>query len=159
MEISADFSRFLTPTRQPFPNNQIPEGRWNPVAKTLMDLFPAPNIPGSVDVTGVGNNYLTNPIEPDTTNQFDVRIDHKISDSDSICGRFSFSNNHLTPPTAIPPPLDGADFASGDFLNNARNLVITETHMRKTVTIHCLAAFAFNIGVLAFTINVLGSGG
>jgi hypothetical protein len=27
------------------------------------------------------------------------------------------------------------------------------------VTIHCLAAFAFNIGVLAFTINVLGSGG
>jgi uncharacterized membrane protein len=36
---------------------------------------------------------------------------------------------------------------------------ITETHMRKTVTIHCLAAFAFNIGVLAFTINVLGSSG
>jgi uncharacterized membrane protein len=36
---------------------------------------------------------------------------------------------------------------------------ITETHIRKTVTIHCLAAFAFNIGVLAFTINVLGSGG
>jgi uncharacterized membrane protein len=25
------------------------------------------------------------------------------------------------------------------------------------VTIHCLAAFFFNIGVLAFTINVLGS--
>ncbi|HEX8842413.1 MAG TPA: DUF1345 domain-containing protein [Sphingomicrobium sp.] len=36
---------------------------------------------------------------------------------------------------------------------------VTETHIRKTVTIHCLAAFAFNIGVLAFTINVLGSGG
>ena len=31
--------------------------------------------------------------------------------------------------------------------------------MRKIVTIHCLAAFAFNIGVLAFTINVLASGG
>jgi uncharacterized membrane protein len=29
--------------------------------------------------------------------------------------------------------------------------------MRKIVTIHCLAAFAFNIGVIAFTINVLGS--
>ena len=29
-------------------------------------------------------------------------------------------------------------------------------HIRKVVTIHCLAAFAFNIGVLAFTINVLG---
>ena len=31
--------------------------------------------------------------------------------------------------------------------------------MRKVVTVHCLAAFAFNIGVLAFTINVLGCGG
>ena len=46
----------------------------------------------------------------------------------------------------------GMAFATSD-------VVITETHMRKTVAIHCLAAFAFNIGVLAFTINVLGSGG
>jgi uncharacterized membrane protein len=36
---------------------------------------------------------------------------------------------------------------------------ITSHHVRKVVTIHCLAAFAFNIGVLAFTINVLGSSG
>jgi predicted membrane metal-binding protein len=27
------------------------------------------------------------------------------------------------------------------------------------VTAHCLAAFGFNIGALAFTINVLASGG
>jgi hypothetical protein len=116
-------------TRQPFANNQIPKNRFNPVAQTMLALFPAPNIPGSVDVTGVANNYLINPVEPDTTNQFDVRIDHKISDSDSIFGRFSFSNNHLSPPGEIPPPIDSADFASGDFLNNARNLVITETHI------------------------------
>jgi uncharacterized membrane protein len=46
----------------------------------------------------------------------------------------------------------GMAFATSD-------VTITETHMRKTVVIHCLAAFAFNIGVLAFTINVLGSSG
>jgi uncharacterized membrane protein len=45
----------------------------------------------------------------------------------------------------------GMAFATSD-------VVITETRMRKIVTFHCLAAFAFNIGVLAFTINVLGSG-
>jgi uncharacterized membrane protein len=44
----------------------------------------------------------------------------------------------------------GMAFATSD-------VVLTETHMRKTVAIHCLAAFAFNIGVIAFTINVLGS--
>ena len=46
----------------------------------------------------------------------------------------------------------GMAFATSD-------VTVTESHMRKIVTIHCLAAFAFNIGVLAFTINVLGSGG
>jgi uncharacterized membrane protein len=46
----------------------------------------------------------------------------------------------------------GMAFATSD-------VVVTETHMRKIVTIHCLLAFAFNIGVIAFTINVLGSGG
>ena len=30
--------------------------------------------------------------------------------------------------------------------------------MRRVVTAHCLAAFVFNLGVLAFTINVLGGG-
>ena len=33
---------------------------------------------------------------------------------------------------------------------------ITSRHVRKVVTGHCLAAFVFNLGVLAFTINVLG---
>jgi uncharacterized membrane protein len=45
----------------------------------------------------------------------------------------------------------GMAFATSD-------VQITSTHMRRVVTMHCLAAFAFNIGVLAFTINVLGSG-
>jgi uncharacterized membrane protein len=46
----------------------------------------------------------------------------------------------------------GMAFATSD-------VQITSQHIRKVVTIHCLAAFAFNIGVLAFTINVLGSSG
>ena len=34
---------------------------------------------------------------------------------------------------------------------------ISDARLRRVVTFHALAAFAFNIGVLAFTINVLGS--
>jgi uncharacterized membrane protein len=33
---------------------------------------------------------------------------------------------------------------------------ISDAGIRRIVTLHCLAAFAFNLGVLAFTINVLG---
>jgi uncharacterized membrane protein len=36
---------------------------------------------------------------------------------------------------------------------------VTSQSIRKVVTFHCLAAFAFNIGVLAFTVNLLASGG
>jgi uncharacterized membrane protein len=37
------------------------------------------------------------------------------------------------------------------------DVTIRNEHIRRVVTVHCLAAFIFNIGVLAFTINVLGS--
>ena len=43
----------------------------------------------------------------------------------------------------------GMAFATSD-------VTITSEHIRRVVTVHCLAAFAFNIGVLAFTINLLG---
>jgi len=42
-----------------------------------------------------------------------VRIDHKISDKDSMFARFSISNQTLTPPAQLPPPLDAANFNSG----------------------------------------------
>lgn len=118
-----------TVTRQPFANNQIPAMDIDPVAQRLINLFPAPNVAGSVASSGVGNNYLSNPSSPDNTDQYDIRIDHQISDSDSIFGRLSFSDRDLTPPGAIPPPLDAASFSSGNFLNNARSAVISETHI------------------------------
>ena len=39
---------------------------------------------------------------------------------------------------------------------HAQPMAIHDAGIRRTVTFHCLAAFIFNIGVLAFTINVLG---
>jgi uncharacterized membrane protein len=66
----------------------------------------------------------------------------------------------------------GLDFSGdtdpdyGDFLYFAYTLgmtfqtsdtSVTTPAMRRAVTLHCLAAFAFNIGIIAFTVNVLGS--
>lgn len=36
------------------------------------------------------------------------------------------------------------------------DVAIADPAVRRIVTLHCLAAFVFNLGVLAFTINVLG---
>jgi uncharacterized membrane protein len=71
------------------------------------------------------------------------------------------------------PPDGGLDFKQqalpgyADFVYFAFTLGMTfqtsdvdigDKHIRGVVTLHCLAAFVFNIGVLAFTINVLGGG-
>jgi uncharacterized membrane protein len=45
----------------------------------------------------------------------------------------------------------GMAFATSD-------VQITNERIRRVVTFHCLAAFGFNIGVLAFSINLLASG-
>src|SRR5262249_9590651 len=95
----------------------------------LIALTPNPTVPGSVSFTGVANNYLINPVEPSRTDQGDFRIDHKISGNDSIFGRFSMGNQNLSPPSPIPAPLAGAQFASGDWTNNTRSVVLSETHI------------------------------
>ena len=69
------------------------------------------------------------PVEPDTTDQGDVRVDHKISEKDSFFARFSMSDQALTPPASIPPPLSAAAFSSGDWTNNTRQAVFSETHI------------------------------
>src|SRR6266436_4960188 len=62
-------------TRQPFAGNQIPLARFNPIAAKLLSMFPEPNVAGITNAFGVSNNYLSNPVEPNDTNQFDLRID------------------------------------------------------------------------------------
>jgi uncharacterized membrane protein len=37
------------------------------------------------------------------------------------------------------------------------DVAVTSPHIRKVVTLHCVAGFFFNLGVLALTINILGS--
>ena len=53
------------------------------------------------------------------------------------------------PISPISPLHLGMTFQTSD-------VTIHDASIRRTVTCHCLAAFIFNIGVLAFTINVLG---
>src|SRR5690242_12136391 len=70
------------------------------------------------------------------------------------CAGFRF------PGTAEPVYWDFAYFAFTCGMAFATSDVeVTAQKIRKVVTFHCLAAFAFNIGVLAFTVNLLASGG
>ena len=115
--------------RTQFSGNQVPLSRFDAASLKLISLMPAPNVPGSVNAAGVANNYLSNPVEPNDTDQGDVRVDHRISEKDSFFARFSMSDQNLTPPASIPPPLSAAAFSSGDWINNTRQGVFSETHI------------------------------
>src|SRR6202011_2998000 len=80
----AGLSPIIDPmTGQPFPNNQIPASRLDPVAVTLLAKVPLPTGAGSVQ------NLLA--VEQDTNpmNQATLRLDHRVAARDQLFGRFS----------------------------------------------------------------------
>ena len=105
------------------PTNIFPSGSVDPLGQRLANLFPAPN------VSIAGNNFLSDPRRRESRNNFDVRIDHKISDKDDSFGRFSYEDQ----PSFIPPPfnnqLDGGGFFDGIEDDSYRSVALSETHL------------------------------
>src|SRR5689334_11428733 len=106
--VNGDFSRLLTGNgnegqiydpattrtengvlvRTPFPGNIIPQNRLDPAARKIMALFPAPNV--AFPARGLPqNDYFVTTKGRQTVDQVDVRIDHHISDKDSLFGSIS----------------------------------------------------------------------
>ncbi len=94
----------------------------DPLAARLSALFPN----GTVNVNGL--NFLAEPKANLDQNNFDVRIDHRISDKDSIFGRFSYEDQPSFMPSPFNNVLDGGSFQDGYQDNSYRSLAISEMH-------------------------------
>ena len=85
---TGDFSSVTTPIRDPlsglvFANNRIPASRISGVSKYFQDTFyPEPN-------TGLDRFGMVS-VFPNTSNQYTGRLDHKISDKNSIFARVMY---------------------------------------------------------------------
>jgi len=112
--------------REPFPGNIIKADRLDQNAIKLLNLYPAPTN------SQVFNNYAANPVSSNTSDQFDVRVDHTFSEKDNIFGRFSYIDN----PSFIPGPFggiaDGGSFSAGNQTAKSLNAVLSETHVFST---------------------------
>jgi hypothetical protein len=93
-----DLSSISTPIIDPvtgvqFPGNRIPADRIvNPVARNLFanqSLYPLPTRAGT---TNIPNNYTSSTQDELNGDQFDVRIDARLSDSNNFSARYSFAN-------------------------------------------------------------------
>jgi Carboxypeptidase regulatory-like domain len=114
--------------RDPFQGNIIPKNRFDPAAAKLLAYYPAPNQP--IPTGGYPqNDYFTSTPGTEQIDQGDVRVDHRISDKDSLFGSLSWSN---TEKALVPPfggPLDGGNFQGSSEVDLGRNAQIGYTRV------------------------------
>jgi hypothetical protein len=99
--------------RTPFPNNQIPFSRVNPVSLALLKLLPAPNTNLGTSLTAPNNNFSINLPFQKTTTRYDVKIDYQITSKDHLSGRYNKDDIKIFQAPAFGAPGGGA--AQGAF--------------------------------------------
>ncbi len=92
--------------RAAFAGNQIPQHRWNPVYRRLMELMPPPvaNVPGAT-----AQNYTFPFTKNGRTNKYSIRADHHFDNSATLFGRFSWQNTPETAHNGFNIGVPGAD--------------------------------------------------
>jgi len=82
------FPRVIDPiTRRPFPGNRIPPDRIHPLSRAILERVPLPNIPNAP----LGqNNHVNAASRRVDTDQFTIRLDHRINERNQLFSRFTF---------------------------------------------------------------------
>ncbi len=106
---TGDFSSLLPKTiiydprgngHTPLPNNIVPASAIDPTSAKLMTLYPAQNQAGTV------SNYLYNPGQQTSVDQFDFRFDYRTGAS-TFFGRMGHENPVTVTPGYLPAPAIG----------------------------------------------------
>lgn len=120
-----------TYTRTQFLNNAIPKERFDPVAVKLMALLPLPNLPGSI------NNYSITRNQSVARNQYDFRLDHRLTRNNNLFGRFSMGElDSMTPGPYLPPLVGSPDFQTSKKDQGARAIAIGDTYIFRNNTVN-----------------------
>jgi hypothetical protein len=82
--------------RSRFPNDIIPQNRWDPVAAKLINSYPLPTS------SALANNLVTTPTRKQDWDQYDVRVDHNHSETNTFFARHSWSKTATTNPFTFP---------------------------------------------------------
>lgn len=70
-------------TRTAFPGNIIPTNRIDPIALRFLNLYPLPT------ASGLGSNFTTTVNREQTSDTFDIRLDHRFNSNRSLYARYS----------------------------------------------------------------------
>lgn len=83
-------------TRTAFASNRIPENRFDPVGRALLQFYPLPNLPGTA------NNFVGNYQRILTRDNFTAKVDHNITENDKINVRYIYNSDNLDYTSVFP---------------------------------------------------------
>jgi hypothetical protein len=89
-------------TNQPFAGNVIPKGQLDATAQKALQFIPAPTLGSAGSVIFPSFNTIRTPRSTQNINQYNVRLDHRFTDRDSIYATWSNSNDILYAPAINP---------------------------------------------------------
>src|SRR5262245_3197696 len=101
--------------RDQFPNNTIPLDRFDSAAVKALDRFPVPNVFAANGAEATANNYRRTDTEQQYQDQFDVRVDHQLTPTQKVFGRYSYLRDHSRPVTPLP---DGSGTITTGIIGN-----------------------------------------
>jgi Carboxypeptidase regulatory-like domain len=161
--VNAAAGTLFSPTGVPIPNNDLrlcPNcGALSPFALNYVNAFPLPNLPGA------GRNFSTNRAERANVDSYDIKIDHRITDSNFFFARYSKSDtarsrDNFFPLGSSPTNLDlPAGPSAGDEFGNSKGFTMGDTHTFSSTVVND-ARFGFTrVQIGIFNTGVNGTGG
>src|SRR5262245_2625850 len=112
--------------RQAFDSRVLPGGRLDPVALRALQLYPLPNRPGD-DPTG-RNNFVSDAGTISDTNQYNARVDHMITASNTLFVRYSQTDQSNTGNAPIFSPDNVGDPGYSRQTRHNKHITIGNTH-------------------------------
>lgn len=137
-----------------FPGATIPAGLISPISRRLFNLYPLPTI-NVFDPNQGNNNYFTQRNNQEQINNYEIKIDHKFSENNSLTGRFN-KQDLKTNRANLLAGLPTAGFGAGDEIGNTRQITISDTH---TFSPTILNDFRFGLTQIDIGIFNCGVGG
>ena len=155
---------YVSPGNPNLPSNLqpppgVPGNLIDPVAQKVLNLFPAANIPGG----SLYDNWIASGATPNSNDQFDVKIDHRLSEKNQVSAKYSQQRGSAVPfdcfKTVIDPCGSGSDkstahvFAINDTHTFNPTLLLTTTF---GITRGAMRIFAYNSSLNSDPLSTLG---
>ena len=138
-------------TGKAFANATIPDALISPISKKLANLFPLPTV-NVFNPDQNNNNFFTQRANKELINNYEIKIDHKLTAKNSLSGRFN-DQRLKTNRANLLPGLPTAGFGAGDELGNTRQVSVTDTHTFSPTILN-----EFRFGLTQINISILNCG-